>query len=211
MNDLTVVADTVAEKDFDRRRQEALERGFTPETLPTWDELEPLSKRNFKAQLLPIIIDVLDALEKDEVKPPEAKTMVEYDYLNNDRSDPRWYENQHPIQHEVRTATVWTLHLNIHPKCKDAVLSRMALLPEPTGEYTYGDSWFEWGEKAKSDTDRHLAIYFRADPEKAQAVGYHLANHATFAAMQVLGGDNAKIPPYAVSTAGDYAEQIPNL
>lgn len=226
--DLTTVVEKVAQKHYERtiesikqvQQNDEAQRiaegqGMEPANTPqyyAWEDLSPVDKRNFKESVLPLITDVLDALESDQVKPTEAKQMYEYPYLNAgvDRHDPRFYENV-DIMHDVKTSTVWALHLNIHPKCKDAVLERMSILPEPTGEYTYGDSWTEWGEGTSDDADRHLTIYFDATPAKAAAIGYHLANHATFAAMQVLGGDNATIPPYAVSTAGDYAEQIPNL
>lgn len=206
--DLSAVIETVAEKEFDRRREGAMKSGYSPDALPTWAQIPPVARHGFKASILPLVTDILDALEGAK---PEVKRMVFYDYLNNDRSDPRWYENQHPEQHDVKTATVWALHINLHASCKDAVLERLALVPEVTGEYTYGDSWGQWGEEVEGDDDGHMVIYFHSPPEQATFIGYHLANHVTFAAMKKLGGDSATIPAHAVSTAGDYAEQIPNL
>lgn len=206
--DLTTVADKVAEAEWTRRRNEILARDpFKDEKLAEWADLEPVSKTNFKSTLLPIITSVIDALEADEVQPFEAKPMVEYAYDASTRDDPRWYENQ-PDEHDTSKASVWVMHMPLAENCLSAALERMALMPETTGEYTYGDSWIEWCEPATEDSGKRLGIYFRATPAQANGIGYHLANHCTIAAMHSLGGDNATIPPYAVSTAGDFAEQL---
>jgi hypothetical protein len=215
--DLTTVAETVAEKQYNRLRQKVLSRdpvaADDPDRVPTWESLSPVDKRNYKESLLPVITDVLDALESDQVKPTEAKQMVPYGYNNGDRRDPRWYENQHPLQHDTTTATVWTLHLNVRPEHKDAVLERMSVMPEVTGEFTYdGDSWKEWGEATKNASDQHLAVYFHATPAKAKDIGAHLADHAQFAVARAYGADALGVmnisPTHAVSTSGDYAEQV---
>lgn len=209
--DLTTVLDTVSEKRWTAAREDALKNSVvTPEEYPDWENLSAVHKRNFKESLLPVVTDVLEALESDQVKPTEAKQMVDYDYLNADRKDPRFYENQ-PEQHDTATATVWALHLHVHPSVADAVLERMSVMPETTGEFTFGDSWRQWGEPTEGEHDGHMVVYFHATPVQAAAIGFNLANHATFAAMTALGGDNADIAKYAVSTSGDYAEQLPNL
>ena len=148
------------------------------------------------------------------------KSMIPYAYNKGDRNDPRWYENQHPIQHNTSTATVWTLHLNARPEILGAILTAMSEASETTGEYTYeGDSFQEWGTPAeeyakfnKGDPmdDQHLAIYFRAKPEDAAILGASLATQASDAARMALHGyDALALPlPHAVSTAGDYAEQV---
>lgn len=206
--DLTTVADKVAESQWMKRREEALSRGFEAEKIPPWHELEPLAKLNFKSSLLPVITDVLDALESDQVKPTEAKKMVPYGFNEGDRSDPRWYENQLPTQHDTATATVWTLHINVHPSAKDAMLERASVLPETTGEFIYGDSWREWGEETDDDTNRHLGIYFDATPARAFQVAEHLCNHLVMAAVKAAGAQGGSMPEWHVSTAGDWAEQV---
>lgn len=209
--DLTTVADQVAEAHWGRQLA-AAKIAEESKAQRTWDKLPANIKHSVKSGLLPIITDVLNALESDQVKPTEAKQMVEYGYDKGDRADPRWYENQHPLQHDTATATVWALHLNLHESVLKPVLERMSVLPETTGEYTYGDSFREWGATPPDDeSDGHLVIYFHATPTQAASIGYHMANHATIAAMQAFGAQGANIPPYAVSTAGDYAEQLANL
>jgi hypothetical protein len=145
----------------------------------------------------------------DEV--PERKAMLPYAYTKSDRDDPRWYENQHPLQSDTTTATVWTLHLNVRPEALGAVLNAMAEAPETTGEYTYeGDSWVEWGTPTADLDDQHLAVYFRSKPEDAAILGASLATQASNAARTSLTGyDVLTLPlPHHVSTSGDYAEQV---
>lgn len=206
--DLTTVADKVAEAQWARLLSEAREKGFNKE-VPEWDTLGAVQKLNYKSTLLPIITSVLEALESEQVKPTEAKIMHVYDWTSFQQRETgiAGYEDD-VNQHDKATCTTWVLHMNLHPLVKDAVLERMAVLPETTGEYTYGDSWTEWGEPTTDDTDRHMAIYFDATPRRAAEIGTHLANHATFAGMKALGGDGADIPPFAISTSGDYAEQL---
>jgi len=146
----------------------------------------------------------------------EGKVMRLYDY----RSDqypaelfPDHYENQ-DHQHDIYTATVWTLHLNVHPEAREAVLERVSQLPEATGEYTYGDSWREWGEETADDDDRHMCIYFTAEPKQAYRVGAHIADHvhvvATRARSDLLVLLEATHPNlnFAISTSGDYSQQL---
>lgn len=139
------------------------------------------------------------------------KQMIPYGYTKGDREDPRWYENQHPLQHDTATATVWVLHLNARPEILGPILSAMSEADETTGEYTYeGDSWIEWGTPTADLDDQHLAIYFRSKPEDAAILGASLATQANAAAHQVLNGyDTLTLPlPHHVSTSGDYAEQV---
>lgn len=208
--DLTTVADKVAESAWTRLLNEARDKGFEKE-VPEWADLGAVQKLNYKTTLLPIITDVLDALESEQVKPTEGRQMVPYAYDTGDRDDPRWYENQEH-QHSTETATVWALHL--HPPYadkepgenffRDRILERMSVLPEPTGEFTFGDSWTEWGEPAHDEDDLHMVVYFHATPDRAKGIGMHLANHAAFACY---GHANTGVT-YAVSTSGDYAEQL---
>lgn len=209
--DLTTVADKVAEAQWAKRRDEALSRGFEVQDLPEWADVPPVGKHNFKSNLLPIITDVLEALESDQVKPTEGKEMVEYDYGNSKlagRDDPRWYENQHPDQHDVSKATVWVMHMPLAEEGLPAALERMSVMPETTGEYTFGDSWIEWGEPATEDSGKRLGIYFHATPAQAYGIGYHLANHVTIAVLRSSPEREVDVPPYAVSTSGDFAEQL---
>lgn len=142
----------------------------------------------------------------------DEKQMIPYAYDKSYlRDDPRWYENQHPTQHDTSTATVWALHLNARPEMLGAILTAMSEAPETTGEYTYeGDSWVEWGTPTADLDDQHLAIYFRSKPEDAAILGASLATQASEAARTALHGyDTLTLPlPHHVSTAGDYAEQV---
>jgi hypothetical protein len=200
--DLTAVADYVAKRSHDRVREKALrEHRLNDDQIPTWESLSPYGKQQAKSLLLPLITDVLDALESDQVKPTKAKSMIEYKHSE------RYYENR-PSQCDKRTATVWCVHINVHPSAVDAMLERASVLEETTGEYIYGDSWKEWGERTDDDTDRHLAIYFHATPERAEAIGNHIATSLTMAAVKAAGGDSGPIPPHAVSASGDWAEQV---
>lgn len=204
--DLTTVAEMVAKKHWTRELAAA---PITDESKAqrTWDKLPALAKHNIKEQLLPVITDVLDALESETVKPMPAKQMGEYNYSSRTDTSSSFYENIDAM-HDMSTCTVWVVHMNVHPSVKDAVLESMSTMAETTGEYTYGDSWKEWGEDTDDDTNRHLAIYFDATPNRAKEVGDFLVTVATFAAMRSMKGDNATIPPHAISTSGDYAEQF---
>lgn len=132
------------------------------------------------------------------------------------------YEND-PVQCDKNTATYWALHMRVHPDQYEAVMQRMALCTQwseekPTGEYLWGDSWVEWGDTPRSENDMHLTVYFDSDPSPefigkgwtrqdwAWYVGQHLHNHAVYAVEQAGLGD---LPlDFAVSTAGDFAEQV---
>jgi hypothetical protein len=142
------------------------------------------------------------ASHSERKEDPPMKPMIEYVYNSSTRDDPRWYENQ-PHQHDVSTATTWALHLHVKGESdRDLILDRMAALLEATGEYTYGDSWRQWGEPAEGDDDLHMVVYFTARPDDAARVGGHLATHATFAAR------SSTMLSFAVSTSGDYAEVV---
>lgn len=213
--DLTTVLEAVAEKQWTRHRTEGIERhGFKPDGIPEWDALGAVQKRNYKQTLLAVVTDVLEALESDQVLPTEAKQMIPYEFTKGDRDDPRWYENQHPLQHDTSKATVWTLHVEAGPKIVQPILERMSVLPETTGEYLFaGDKWVEWGTPIESQSvldEQHLAIYFHATPATALEVGTRLAEYATQAAVKVLDPyERLMMPlPHAVSTAGDWAEQV---
>lgn len=127
------------------------------------------------------------------------KPMVEYDQIVEGYK----FEGD-PQMCDTAQATVWVLHLNVHPSVKDAVLERMSELRDTTGFYNYGDSFEAWGETSQGDDDKHLAIYFRARHPlgRAYLTGAHLWAHAT-----VAGGSRVGVN-FAVSTAGDFAEQI---
>lgn len=216
--DLTTVVDRTAERAWTRMYEEAVAKGFD-KGISAWDSLDLVQKRNYKETLLPIVTDVLEALESDKVLPTEAKQMVPYAYIKSDRDDPRWYENQHPLQHDTSTATVWCLHVEAGPKIVQPILERMSVLPETTGEYLFdGDKWVEWGTPIEDRSggpagldEQHLAIYFHATPATAQEVGLRLAEYATQAAIAVLDPyERLAMPlPHAISTSGDWAEQVP--
>lgn len=218
-HDLTTISDKVAESQWTKRRAAAIitEPGFEGK-LPEWDGLEPPARLAFKNSLLPVIIDVLEALDDDPSQvsgTPDIKAMVEYGFAEGDRTEGHWYENQFPIQHDVSTTTFWALHLRMpayrQPEeaeaAKNAVLERMAMLPEVTGEYTYGDSFRQWCEPSEGGADLRLCIYFTATPGRALSVGEYLAHFAWIAIDDgVIPAFNAST--YAISTAGDYAAQI---
>lgn len=198
--DLTTIADEVAQTEWDRLVAQRATAGVPG---PVWDNLDKFTRQQFKSNLLPIITAVLDAIDKAEANAIKPKQMVDYDYANADRTDPRWYENQ-DHQHDVTTATVWVLHLHVRPEDKDAVLERMALHACPTGEYTYGDSWRQWMETSEGDDDVRLGIYINAPTDSAARLADTLALNAAFASR------NPNIATdYALSTAGDFAEQLP--
>ena len=123
----------------------------------------------------------------------------EYDYNGNDTSR-SWYEHD-PVLLDAATATVWALHLHVPdgPEARGEVLKRLSLLPHVTGEFTHGDSWSEWGEPKDGEDDCHMVIYYRAAPHRAWEIGVEIANRTG------LDMDPTK---FAVSTAGDYAEQV---
>lgn len=203
--DLSVVADIVVRKNYERIVAGALANA--PHLVPpAWEDLTPVQKHNMKSNLLPIISDTIDALQDSKVQPPAPKVMIEYGYLDGDRADPRFYENQ-DAQLSKETATVWALHLNPdgdNLSTRDLILNRMAETPHVTGEYTYGDSWREWGAETEWAADRHMVIYFEAEtPEQAEFRGNYLAMCAAFAAK-----DFGLVEDYAISASGDYAEII---
>jgi len=206
--DLTSVVDKVAEASWERILNEARQRGYGKE-VKEWNDLGPIEKHNYKGTLLPLITDVLNALESDQVQPTEAKVMYVYGFEGTNVSghDPRFYENVDTM-HSLDTCTVWALHMHVHPSAVNAMLERAAVLTETTGEYTYGDSWTEWGEETEDDADRHQTVYFVATPARAKDVGDHIANSLTVAGVRALGGDMGNVPAHAISTSGDYAEQI---
>lgn len=118
------------------------------------------------------------------------------------------YESD-PTQLSLDTATVWVLHLKCPPSAAPLVLERLAQIPDTTGEYLDGDSWVEWGEEPADEDDHHLAIYYRArNYGRARSVGEHLRTHAQSACLRA--GIDLSFPDtdYAISTAGDFAEQI---
>lgn len=168
-------------------------------------------KREYPPHTDPTLPGVLRDFRAHSIDPPGNPTPM-YEYTYNSavhQMDPGSYENI-PHMHDLATCTVWTLHLHVAPEHKQAVLDRMALLPFVTGEYIYGDSWTEWGEETDDDADRHLAIYFRAESAVANKTGFHLANHATLAALRAdreTDLTEAKLE-YAISTSGDYAVQF---
>lgn len=205
--DLTTVVEKVAESEYNRGR-EAARADFPDEVdkeFSEWGVLSPHVKHTFKSNLLPIVTAVLEALESDQVKPTEGKQMFEYEFKSHD--DPKLYENR-PAMHDKTKCFVWALHMNVHPSALPAMLERASVLDETTGEYTYGDSWTEWGEVTDDDANRHLVIYFDAPPARAKQVGDHIAISLTTAAVRAMGGDSGPIPGYDVSTSGDYAEII---
>lgn len=125
-----------------------------------------------------------------------------------DRTEnPRFYENQ-PAECRIGTAKHWTVHFQVpDSESVGLVLDRVRQLSGAglTGEYVYGDSWIAWGEKPQNDDDKVLHLYFVAEtPELARQRGTHIANHAYFSVRNTVSID------YAISTAGDWAEQIPS-
>lgn len=136
------------------------------------------------------------------------------------------YESD-PAQCDKETATAWALHMNIPEAARDAVLERMSELAAVdsgvdlnhkvhgvTGRYTYGDSYVEWGEPSRGDDDKHMVIYFDAEntkytnqPNRAWWIGRHIADHAHVVVTRAIG-DAALDVTFAVSAAGDWAEQL---
>ena len=166
---------------------------------------------------------------------PDIETMIGwkqmrvYNYNSQvDGGNPALYENQ-PHQHDLYSCDVWALHLDIPAEAKDAVLEVLRKLPEEhgiTGEYTYGDSFQEWGEGEGT----HLVVYFKHDntvyadqPWSVWWAGERIANIAyaiVFARTEddTLLMKRAKLPTgatvtthFAVSTSGDYAEQVAGM
>jgi hypothetical protein len=141
------------------------------------------------------------------------KQMEVYDHRRADS-----YERSHPTQHDTTTATVWVVHMQVEEPLLNTVLERMAVSPNTTGEYGFGDSWTEWGEAPHGPTDLHLAVYFRAKPHTAYATAMHLWSAASIAAGRANGALLARLKgttttpgvgnDFAVSTSGDFAEQI---
>jgi len=132
--------------------------------------------------------------------------MHEYTYNHADRKKPHWYENQ-DRQHDPATATVWALHFPIDPPSeatRDKVLDIMSTFEGITGEYTYGDSWVEWGAERQNPDDEtaHMVLYFRS-PHLHDAI----ARGAALAAA--LERFDVDMSLYDVSTSADYAEIIP--
>lgn len=206
-HDLTRIVDAVARAAHERRRAQHRE-GPSRDGVPVWDDLPPTVVLDLKNQVLPIITDVLAALPE-----PGKVQMYEYNFLAplSDRTDSHWYENQIPEQHDVKTATVWALHMNIRPEVLAGVLEEASNINDAlTGEYTYGDSWLEWGEETEDDDNRHLVIYFNAAPGWAKITGGHIADRLAMAAAVASGADGRPnvIPAHWVSTSGDYAEQL---
>lgn len=138
-----------------------------------------------------------------QIRPPLSVTeMQEYVYnvdsTVGDLSSGKYESN--PRECNKATASVWAVHLNCRPESKQAVLDKAPLWGRGlTGEYTFGDSWTEWGGQPSDDNDNHLVIYFRAiGPATARILGIELATHLGFT-------DPTR---FAISTSGDYAEQL---
>lgn len=123
-------------------------------------------------------------------------------YPRHGRRDLYIYEMD-DVQLSTDTATVWALHLRVDQGAKGEVKRAVGTELPPdltsriTGEFTYGDSWEQWGEECQGDDDIHMVIYYKAAPEEACAVGTKIAESLC-----------ATRDRFAVSTAGDYAEQL---
>ena len=112
-------------------------------------------------------------------------------------------------QHDLYTATIWTLHLPVPIEHQspdalgrwaaqiivaDACAAPAVLLPM----YCGGDSFVEWAERCDDSlVERALHLYFSAAGWRSAAV----------AGRQI--GASLGITRYAVSTAGDWAAQVP--
>lgn len=113
---------------------------------------------------------------------------------------PLAYENEHL---SLDTARVWALHYGV--PCSVDIVATLAALDHPalTGEYACGDSWIQWGEEG-APGDWHVTVYLRASrPETALEVGRALAQQAYGTALT--------LDMFHVSTAGDFAEQLPGF
>lgn len=126
------------------------------------------------------------------------------------------YEDD-PRECSTDTASVWVVHLNAQlcsTKAIEVVLDRVGMVGQNlrvTGEYAFdGDSWEEWGTPATDDYQhKHLAIYYHASPSEAFLIGERIAIFA-FAYLQATMVNPRSLTPtdFAISTAGDYAEQV---
>lgn len=114
------------------------------------------------------------------------------------RDDPQAYECADVCLDDAQT---WCLHFAV-PDAADVPTALVALEhPQLTGEYLVDGSWSAWGEERDGDAT-HVAVYFRAfSREDTGHVGISLARQAYLTAVV----NDA----FIVSTAGDYAEQLP--
>lgn len=124
------------------------------------------------------------------------------------------------------TATAWALHVNFPPEFTGTVLALLneMLALQESGERDYGlvgryldegDSWEEWGEPSKGDHDHHFVVYFSGEntryadqPDRVWWLGSDIATHIY---MRVIRSAEETFHPnltFAVSTAGDFAEQV---
>ena len=219
---LTEIVEQVSSRAFDRMRRD---------DAPTWEQLDRYTQQQVKQDLLPIIMDVLDIVD-NEPKPDDPVRLdgalseshfATYALLHGDDFWQHYrfveghggsYENDHPKQHDIQTATAWCLHLEVQePRRVRPILEALANVPvratsgRLTGEFIEeGDSFAEWGEPREEGQSGRLGIYFvAASIPEAQATGNFMAGIALRAAGE-FADDLAK--HYAISTAGDYAEQI---
>jgi hypothetical protein len=88
--DLTTMVDTVAEKQFERMLEQARRQGVPDDQMVAWDDLAAVDKRNYKEQFLPIVTDLLDAIES--LKAPDQPLI--------DRRDMAWWVSEVAISRE---------------------------------------------------------------------------------------------------------------
>lgn len=112
-------------------------------------------------------------------------------------------ENPEPlpqVQHDLDTATMWTLHMAVKPDTVAGTAVAVLGLPSErlTGYALGGDSWAQWAEPWPSlseDEDMALHVYFVSRGDDA------LDTAREFVAA-------AGVLDWTVSTAGDWAMQL---
>lgn len=100
--------------------------------------------------------------------------------------------------HDLTTATHWTLHLPAANRDEAAITARR-LLTAPhftAGDYCGGDSWEAWAEPATPNQDVAVHVYFVAP------------DLFTARSQARLMADSVGTMKVALSTAGDWAEQV---
>lgn len=137
-----------------------------------------------------------------QVKPPTAEPTA--DDPNRYNLDIYSYDQD---QHDLYTATFWTLHLRQVPGQEQVTMNRLLQSGAEalTGEYVGGDSFAEWAEVYDESNPYHcdsgtaLHVYYTA-AERESAI-------RTGRALTAIVGINTAVDA-TVSTAGDWAVQV---
>lgn len=103
--------------------------------------------------------------------------------------------------HDLGTAHVWVLHLRVDDAERVWLLLRATGSEVLTGDAVGGDSWREWCEPVDTEPEA-LHVYFHAATQEDAM--------RTAQALCVMIGQTDPTS-VAVSTAGDWAEQTPDI